>query len=125
MPMRWTISHDERLVEVVADGPVTLLEIEAYFDALVVAGAQPYAKLLDATTMEALLSDADVMAIGARMSAYVNDQKWTAGPAAFVVTNRVNREFVKRFINLAAAPREAKIFPTVREARRWLDGQKR
>ena len=122
MPMRWTISHDERLVTVIADGPVTLLEIEAYFDAVILAGAQPYAKLLDATTMEARLSDADVMAIGARMSAYVNDQKWVAGPAAFVVTNRVNREFIKRFINLAAAPREAQIFHTVAEARRWLDG---
>ena len=36
-----------------------------------VAGAQPYAKLLDASDMEARLSDADVMVIGARMSAYV------------------------------------------------------
>lgn len=125
MPMRWTISHDARLVEVTADGPVTLLEIEAYFDALILANAQPYAKLLDATTMEAQLSDADVMAIGARMSAYVNDQKWSAGPAAFVVTNRVNREFIKRYINLSAAPRAAKIFHTVAEARRWLDEQMR
>ena len=71
------------------------------------------------------LSDADVMAIGARMSAYVKDQKWPAGPAAFVVTSRTNREFVKRFINLAAAPRQAKIFQTVDEARRWLDEQTR
>jgi hypothetical protein len=125
MPMHWTISHDERLVMVTAEGPVTLLEIEAYFDAVILAGAQPYAKLLDATTMEARLTDADVMAIGARMSAYVNDQKWSAGPAAFVVTNRINREFVKRFINLAAAPRQAKIFHTVDEARHWLDQQMR
>lgn len=125
MPMRWTISHDERLVTVTADGPVTLLEIEAYFDALIVAGAQPYGKLLDATTMEARLSDAEVMAIGARMSAYVKDQKWEGGPAAFVVTTRVNREFINRFINLAASPRQAKIFQTVDAARRWLDGQMR
>jgi len=125
MPMRWTISHDERLVMVTADGPITLLEIEAYFDALVLAGAQAYGKLLDGTTMEARLSDADVMAIGARMSAYVKDQKWSGGPAAFVVTSRTNREFVKRFINLAAAPRSAKIFQMVDEARRWLDEQMR
>ena len=46
MPMRWTISHDERLVTVTADGPLTLLEIEAYFDAVVLAGAQPYASVL-------------------------------------------------------------------------------
>ncbi|MBI2736626.1 MAG: hypothetical protein HYX38_08805 [Rhodospirillales bacterium] len=125
MPMRWTISHDERLVLVTAEGPVTLPEIEDYFDAVIVAGAQPYAKLLDATTMEARLTDDDVMAIGARMSAYVKDQKWPGGPAAFVVTTRANREFVRRFINLAASPRQAKIFQTVDEARRWLDGQVR
>ena len=125
MPMRWTISHDERLVTVIAEGPLTLLEIEAYFDAVVLAGAQPYAKLLDASTMEAHLSDADVMAIGARMSAYVKDQKWEGGPAAFVATSRVNREFIKRFINLTASPRQAKIFQTMAEARCWLDGQMR
>jgi hypothetical protein len=124
MPMRWTISHDERLVTVVAEGPVGLLEIEAYFDAVVVAGAQPYAKLLDASTMEPRLSDADMMALGARMSAYVRDQQWPGGPAAFVATSRANRDFVKRFINLAASPRRAEIFQTVDEARRWLDGQK-
>ena len=97
MPMRWTISHDDRLVLATAEGPLGLLEIEAYFDALIVAGAQPYAKLLDASSMEVRLSDADMMAIGARMSAYVKDQKWSGGPAAFVVTSRSNREFVKRF----------------------------
>src|SRR4030095_4803437 len=109
MPMHWTISHDERLVMVTAEGPVTLLEIEAYFDALVLADAQPYATLLDATSMEARLSDADVMAVGARMSAYVNEQKWLGGPAAFVATTRINREFIKRFINLTASPRSAKL----------------
>lgn len=56
MPMRWTIAHDERLVTVTGEGPVTLLEIEAYFDAVVLAGAQPYAKLLDASGTEARLT---------------------------------------------------------------------
>jgi hypothetical protein len=58
------------------------------------------------------------------MSAYVKDQKWTGGPAAFVVTTRTNREFIKRFINLTASPRQAKIFQTVDEARAWLDEEK-
>jgi hypothetical protein len=94
MPMRWTISHDERLVLATAEGPLGLLEIEAYFDALIVAGAQPYAKLFDGRSMDVRLTDDDVMAVGARMSAYVKDQQWTGGPAAFVVTTRANREFV-------------------------------
>ena len=125
MAMRWTISHDERLVTVTAEGPVTLLDIEAYFDAVVVADAQPYAKLLDARGMVVQLSDADVMAVGARMSAYVRDQRWPGGPAAFVVTSPTTLGFIKRFINLAASPRSAKIFQDVDEARRWLDEQTR
>ena len=106
MPINWTISHDERLVLATAEGLVTLPEIEEYFDSVIVAGAQPYAKLFDGTNMELHLTDNDVMAVGARVSAYVNDQKWTGGPAAFVVTTRVNREFVRRYINLSASPRQ-------------------
>src|SRR5664279_2929795 len=44
MPLRWEILHDQRLVHVVAEGPVTLKEMEAHFDALVVAEALPYCK---------------------------------------------------------------------------------
>lgn len=117
--------HDERLVLVTAEGAVTLPDVEGYFDALIVAGAQPYAKLLDATKAAPRLSDADMMALGARMSAYVRDQNWPGGPAAFVVTTPTNREFVMRFINLTASPRQAMVFQTVDEARRWLDEQGR
>ena len=38
--MRWKISHDERLVTVAADGPVTLRDVEGCFDAVAVADAQ-------------------------------------------------------------------------------------
>jgi hypothetical protein len=125
MPMRWKILHEERLVTVTTDGPLTLRDIEAYFDALVVADAQPYAKLFDATDMVAHLSDDDVMAIGARMSAYVRDQRQPGGPAAFVVTTSHARDFIERYLNLMPSPRSAMIFATVDEARRWLSGQPR
>src|SRR5216684_5060291 len=36
MPIRWTISHEERLVVATTEGAVTLKDIEAYLDALVV-----------------------------------------------------------------------------------------
>lgn len=123
MPINWTISHDERLVLATAEGLVTLPEIEEYFDSVIVAGAQPYAKLFDGTNMELHLTDNDVMAVGARVSAYVNDQKWTGGPAAFVVTTRVNGEFVRRYINLSASPRQVQMFETVEKARAWLGEQ--
>jgi hypothetical protein len=112
-------------VTAAAEGPVTLRDIEDYFDAVVVADAQPYAKLFDGTGMVVQLSDDDVMAIGARMSAYVRDQGQPGGPAAFVVTDSVARDFIERYLNLMPSSRSAKIVETVDEARRWLDEQTR
>ncbi len=50
MPFRWEILHPKRMVHVVAEGVCTVKEMEAHFDALVVADAMPYAKLFDART---------------------------------------------------------------------------
>jgi hypothetical protein len=123
MPIRWTISDEERLVVATTEGVVTLKDIEAYLDALIVAEAMPYAKLFDATDVDPQATDHDVMMLGARMRAYV--ATWPAGPLAFVVTTRVARDFVDRFLNLAAAARPVNIFQTADEARRWLDAQPR
>ena len=70
MPLRWEILHDQRLVHVVAEGPVTLKEMEDHFDAIFVADAMPYAKLFDAANAEPIYSNEDVMTMGARLSAY-------------------------------------------------------
>ena len=61
MPIRWTISHEERLVVATTQGVVTLKDIEAYLDALVVADAAPYAKLFDASDVDLQATDHDVM----------------------------------------------------------------
>jgi hypothetical protein len=121
MPIRWTISREERLVVATTEGVVALKDVEAYLDALVVADAMPYAKLFDASDIEPQASDHDVLMLGARMSAYA--KTLPGGPLAFVVTTRVAREFVDRYLNLAAAPRPVNIFQTADEARRWLDVQ--
>jgi hypothetical protein len=123
MPIRWTISDEERLVVATTEGVVTLKDLAAYLDALVVAEAMPYAKLFDASDIDPQATDHDVMMLGARMRAYV--ATWPAGPLAFVVTTRVARDFVDRFLNLAAAARPVNIFQTADEARRWLDAQPR
>ena len=47
MPLRWEILHDEKMVHVVADGTVTLKDLEEHFDALYVAAVLPYGKLTD------------------------------------------------------------------------------
>lgn len=119
MPITWKIVAEERLVSARADGPVTLQDIGDYLDAVVVADAQPYAKLFDAGTMELKLSDEEVMLLGARMSAY-SGAFAEAGPLAFVATTLAVEGFARRFINVSSVRRPAKLFKTVEQAKAWL-----
>lgn len=86
MPIDWTISHDDRAVEVLAKGLVGLPDIERYFDAVTVAGAWPYRKLFDAVHATPALGEDDMMMLGARICADVSqgpiDQDRCPGLAA-------------------------------------------
>jgi len=121
MPIQWTISHPDRMVTVQIEGEVTLPEGEAYLDALVVADAMPYAKLLDCTSMITHVSDDEMMRLGARMRAYASILK--GGPLVFVVTQPEIEDYVRRYINLSGADRPVKIVKTVDQARDWLKTQ--
>jgi hypothetical protein len=121
MPINWTISHPDRRVTVQVEGEITLPEAEEYLDALVVADAMPYAKLLDCTTMVTHVSDDEMMQLGARMRAYASILK--GGPLVFVVATPEIHDYVRRYINLAAAERPVKIVKTVDEAQDWLRTQ--
>jgi hypothetical protein len=121
MPIKWTISHPDRMVTVDIDGDITLPQAEEYLDALVVADAMPYAKLLDCTRMQTRLSDEEMMQLGARMRAYAGIMK--GGPLVFVITDPVINDYARRYINLAAADRPVKIVKTIDQARAWLKKQ--
>jgi hypothetical protein len=121
MPLRWEILHPPKLVHVVADGPVGLKDMEAFFDAVVVADAMPYAKLFDATKVSPVYDDHDVMMMGARLSAY--STKFKSGPLAVVGDSDWMRQGFQRFINIAPLKRPAAIFKTEAEARAWLATQ--
>lgn len=85
MPLRWEILHPQKLIHIVAEGPVTLKEMEEHFDALVVANVLAYAKLFDATNAQPVYGDDDVLAMGARLSAYTATMP--SGPLAVVAPN--------------------------------------
>jgi hypothetical protein len=121
MPIRWEVLHPEKLLLVTADGVVTLADVERYLDAIVTAGAMPYAKLFDATGVTPQYSDHDIMMLGARISAYGDTLK--AGPLAFVVANGPTQEAIERYINLSRSERPVAVFSTVPQARAWLDTQ--
>jgi hypothetical protein len=121
MPIKWTISHPDQMVTVDVDGEISLPQAEEYLDALVVADAMAYAKLLDCSKMKTSVSDEEMMQLGARMRAYAEIMK--GGPLVFVVTDPVINDYVRRYINLAAAERPVKIVKTMDQAKAWLKKQ--
>lgn len=121
MPLRWEILHPQKLIHVVAEGEVTLKEMEAHFDALVVANALSYAKLFDATLLKPVYDDNDVMALGARLSAYTSH--FPSGPLAVVGSDESVVLAFKRFVNISPSKRPAALFKTEKKARAWLAEQ--
>ena len=118
MPLKWEIFHDRKLVHIVAKGRVTLPEMEAHFDALAVADVLQYGKLFDASEADPIYTDQDVLAMGARLSAYTATLK--SGPLAVIGLNEQARSAFRRFVNISPAKRPARIFKTEAAARAWL-----
>jgi hypothetical protein len=119
MPLRWTIDHSRKFVHiVVADGPLTLADMEEHFDAIAVADAMGYAKLFDATRFQPVYSDDDVMAMGARLSAYTATLE--SGPLAVFGTDPALEIAFRRFTNVSPSERPAALFQTEAGARAWL-----
>jgi hypothetical protein len=119
MPLRWKIDHDRKFVDIVVeDGPLTLADMETHFDALAIENAMGYAKLFDATYFQPVYSDGDVMAMGARLSAYTATLE--TGPLAVVGKGMPIEVAFRRFINVSPSERPARLFATLSEARAWL-----
>jgi hypothetical protein len=112
------IFHDQKLVHIIAEGRVTLPEMEEHFDALAVADVLQYGKLFDASKADPIYTDPDVMAMGARLSAYTATLK--SGPLAVIGLDEKARSAFRRFVNISPAKRPARLFKTETEARAWL-----
>lgn len=118
MPIHVDIDHTMRLVTAKADGAVYLQDMLDYFDALVTAGAMPYAKLFDARELDSRLSDDEMQVLGARVRANaVYDPR---GAIAAVATAPAARAAIERFRALGGARRPVELFATVEGARAWL-----
>lgn len=121
MPLRWKIDHAEKFIHIVADGAVTLEDMEEHFDAIAVADAMGYAKLFDASRLDPVYSDDDVMAMGARLSAYTATLE--SGPLAVVGRSDEAVDAFRRFVNVSPSKRPARFFPSETDARTWLAAQ--
>lgn len=125
MPITFRIDHAKRHVEALAEGGVTLKDIEEFLDALVVQGAIPYRKLFDGRRSVAKYVDldAELMSLAARISAYSSHLE-RRGPLAIVAGDPQSQELAARFLNLGKpSGRPGRAFLDDREARRWLEEQ--
>ena len=121
MPIHFTIDHKTRHVEAKFDGNLVLKDVEDFTDAVVGAGALSYRKLIDGRTATGTYTDADVMALGARMAAYATMGK--RGALALVPAPDTSLELADRLLNLGKDGRPAKAFLSIDEARKWLAAQ--
>jgi hypothetical protein len=95
-----------------------LNDIVECFDTVVVNQAMSYAKIFDAGDCSVQLSDADVLELGARVSAYAAFEP--RGPIAIVLPNGRGLDIAERFFNLGSAKRPGKVFRTREQALAWL-----
>lgn len=121
MPVHWTISHPERLIVAVAEGTVTLQEIEQYLDGVITSNMLSYRKIFDVTQTEAPPPDEDMMILGARIRAYPAFGRF--GALAIVAPSERTRWMARLYTQLADVDRPIKIFRNRQAARKWLDGQ--
>lgn len=120
MPVQWTISNPHRLVIAVARDELRLEDVENYLDGVAVADAMPYRKIFDTTHATMMLGDADMMALGARIRAYM--KIGTLGPLAIVAVTERAYQQARLFEALAEGDRPVRIFRELHLAREWLDG---
>lgn len=119
MPLHWTVDSKERLVTTIADGHVTLEEVEDYIRAMNGAGTQSYRKLFDGSRGETDMTPEDMLAIGARLRE--RHACGASGPLAIVIPPE-KADLVSRVLGiLAAADRPMRVFSEVEPARRWIE----
>ena len=119
MPVQWTVSHPTRLVIAVAKDDLGRTDIETYLDEVARANALSYRKIFDMTHATPRLGDDDMLALGARIRAYL--ALGPLGPLAIVATTEESHRQARLFMALAEAERPIQIFRELHLARQWLD----
>lgn len=118
MPIRFQISHPERMVVGVAQGIVTLKDVLAFARELETRKALDYRKIIDVISGTAMISQADLAAYGEHLRELPADKK-PRGPIA-LVTNEENDALSRLFAQLTNEQRPAQVFRSIHAARKWL-----
>ncbi|HZQ00105.1 MAG TPA: hypothetical protein VFB13_11235 [Reyranella sp.] len=121
MPVRWTIDHAEKLVEVAVEGETSRDDAAGFLDAIEAEQAIPYRKLLDCTLAAPRIDEPVMAFVGARIAAYRNP-----GPIAVIVPASGPIDGLARLFLLVVEidNTRARVFRAVAEGRQWLEARR-
>ena len=119
MPVYWTIDSKQQLVVVTAEGDVTRADAEEYLDVIEGGGALGYRKLYDGSGGDVAMDHDEIMAIAARFRSYHHRP---VGALAIVLPHDKAEPAARVLGVLASADRPMRLFITLAQARRWIDG---
>jgi hypothetical protein len=121
MPVKWSISHEDRLVLASAEGEASIEGFEQYITGVVAAGGMPYRKLFDTTYLApGALRFAELRAFSRKIVELADGGP--IGPLAIVVGSELEQEMAELFGKVDAG-RPLAIFGDMAKARQWLDGK--
>jgi hypothetical protein len=123
MPLYWTIDSKERLFTGGGEGEVTLDDAISLLEALAGAKALSYRKLFDGRAVQSMMTGDELLTVCAKIRSY-HDQ-WPVGALAMVGTHEQTVRFARLLGALASADRPIKVYTSLRQARTWLDLQRR
>jgi hypothetical protein len=123
MTIKWSIDLARRRMTATCADVVTVADVFALFDAVVVDGALPFAKVMDMNDAKSGLTGEDMQLIGARVQAYSQHMTEPMGPLAIVARSAKDQSQAQLFVALAQGRRPIEIFSSVRAAEEWLDRQ--
>ena len=123
MTIKWSIDPARCRMTVTCSDVVTVADVFALFDAVVVEGALPFGKVVDMNDARSALTGEDMQLIGARVQAYSRHMTEPMGPLAIVARSAKDQSQAQLFATLAQGRRPIEIFSSVRAAEDWLDRQ--
>ncbi len=118
MPIKWTISRDDQLVEFHVLPEVELNEIRECFKAMLAENAVPYRKLVDLSFASLAHGAVGIKLMGERMRDVAKTMP--VGPVAVVVASELAVDLVEEFNRQGALKRPPKVFYDSKLARAWL-----
>jgi hypothetical protein len=119
MPLQWTISHPKRLVVAVAKGEVRPRAMVDFLEALDVAGARPYAKLVFVERLVTAFSEESVVALANLVRK--REEESVVGPIGIIAQDDATFEQACQFAHVAELVRPIRVFREWHEGRRWID----